>query len=145
MTNQTKIFTTILVGVMLLASVFLTAYNTVEMADETSIDERIYELRIYTTHPGKLDDLNERFSNHTLQLFAKHGMVNIGYWIPVDQQNTLIYVLSHESREAAEQSWNGFRNDPQWQRAYEESHEDGVIVSKIESIFMKAAPYSQIR
>ena len=72
-------------------------------------------------------------------------MVNVGYWIPVDQENTLIYVLSHNSRESAENSWEAFRNDPEWQRVYEESHANGVIVSEVESIFMKAAPYSQIR
>ncbi len=118
-------------------------YETVEMKVE--VNERIYELRIYTTNPGKLESLHVRFKNHTLQLFAKHGMVNVGYWIPVDQENTLIYVLSHNSRESAENSWEAFRNDPEWQRVYEESHANGVIVSEVESIFMKAAPYSQIR
>tara|TARA_R100001143_G_C3361345_1_gene136836 strand:- start:7244 stop:7678 length:435 start_codon:yes stop_codon:yes gene_type:complete len=110
-----------------------------------STDDRIYELRTYVTHPGKLDDLHKRFSNHTLQLFARHGMVNVGYWIPVDQENTLIYILSHKSRESAEASWDSFINDPEWRQVYEESHADGPIVKEIESVFMKGAPYSQIR
>lgn len=113
--------------------------------DVTVTEDRVYELRTYTTHPGKLDDLHERFKNHTVQLFAKHGMVNVGYWVPVDQDNTLIYILSHNSREAAEESWDGFRNDPDWQEAFEASREDGPIVSNVESVFMKATPYSQIR
>jgi len=111
----------------------------------TLSDDRIYELRTYTTHPGKLDELHKRFQNHTVQLFAKHGMVNVGYWTPVDQENTLIYILSHNSKEAAEKSWDNFVNDPVWQEAYQESRADGPLVQNVESVFMKATPYSQIR
>lgn len=117
-------------------------------AEAEIAEDRIYEMRIYTTHPGKLDDLHTRFEDHTLQLFAKHGMVNVGYWVPEDPErrdNTLIYILSHNSQEAAQESWEGFRNDPDWQAAYAASREDGPIVNNVESIFMKATTYSQIR
>lgn len=120
--------------------------GSLESADEAAVpDDRIYELRTYTTHPGKLDDLHERFENHTIRLFAKQGMVSVGYWVPEDEDNTLIYILSHDSRAAAEESWEAFQNDPDWQAAYEASRADGPIVSNVESIFMKATPYSQIR
>ena len=33
----------------------------------------IYELRIYECVPGKLPDLNKRFSTITLNLWEKHG------------------------------------------------------------------------
>lgn len=137
---------------VLLVTLFLAfslSFSVVE--DDVFIDEvlgsedRIYELRTYVTHPGKLDDLHERFTNHTLQLFSRHGMVNVGYWVPVNQENTLIYILSHNSREAAEKSWDSFRNDPEWQQAFEASRANGPIVKEVESVFMKAAPYSQIR
>lgn len=113
--------------------------------DVEVIEDRIYELRTYVTHPGKLDDLHERFANHTVKLFFRHGMVNVGYWVPVNQENTLIYILSHNSQEAAEKSWDSFVNDPEWRQAYEASRADGPIVKEVESVFMKAAPYSQIR
>src|SRR5690625_6706945 len=72
-------------------------------------------MRIYTTHEGKLDALNERFTNHTADFFEQYGMRNVGYWVPTDPEksgNTLIYILEHESREAAAKSWEGFVNDP---------------------------------
>ena len=65
----------------------------------------------------KLPALLTRFRDHTTKLFEKHGMTNIGYWVPTDGErakNTLIYVLAHESRAAAEKSWDGFRTDPEW-------------------------------
>ena len=111
-------------------------------------DARVFELRTYTTHPGKLPDLNARFRDHTARLFERHGMTNIGYWTPKDapeSENTLIYVLAHESRAAATKSWDGFRDDPEWQKVYEESRAEGPIVSNVESVFMSATDYSPMK
>ena len=69
--------------------------------------DRVYELRTYTAPEGKLDDLLARFRNHTMRIFEKHGMANVGYWLPQDEtlrRNTLVYLISHPSREAADQS-----------------------------------------
>lgn len=116
---------------------------------ETAVsDSKVYELRTYTTHEGKLDDLHERFENHTMAFFEEHGMTNIGYWSPEDPElrdNTLIYLLSHNSREAAEASWDAFRANPGWQEVYEASRADGPIVETVESIFMKSTSYSQMK
>jgi hypothetical protein len=113
---------------------------------DTSLDNhKIYELRTYTTHDGKLDDLHARFANHTMDLFEKHGMENIGYWTPMDMENTLIYIIAHDSREAAEASWDGFRNDPTWQEAYQASREDGPIVENVESVFMTSTEFSPMK
>lgn len=109
---------------------------------------RVFEIRTYTTLDGRLDALHARFRDHTTKLFKKHGMTNIGYWTPQDaplSQNTLIYVLAHASREAAKKSWDGFRNDPEWKKARDESEASGKIVSKVESVFMDATDYSPMK
>lgn len=106
---------------------------------------KVYELRTYTTHEGKLDDLHKRFAEHTMALFEKHGMENIGYWTPTDMPNTLIYIIAHESREAAEKSWESFRNDPDWQKAYEASRRDGPVVEKVVSVFMTSTDFSPMK
>src|SRR5262245_27089981 len=65
---------------------------------------RVFEVRTYYTHPGKMPDLHKRFREHTTKLFEKHGMANIGYWTPVDGENAeniLYYVLAHENVDAA--------------------------------------------
>ncbi len=111
-------------------------------------DTHVFELRTYTTHPGRLDALVRRFRDHTVRLFEKHGMVNIGYWLPQDEplsENTLIYVLSHESREAATESWSAFRSDPEWNAARDASQADGPIVVGVESVFMDPTDFSAIR
>ena len=110
-------------------------------------DARVYELRIYTCNEGKLDALLARFRDHTCRLFEKHGMVNVGYWVPVDEENgsktTLIYVLEHKSRDAAKASFKAFGADPEWQAARKASEEGGKILAKPpESVFMTPTDYS---
>jgi hypothetical protein len=39
---------------------------------------RVFEIRTYTAPEGKLDALHARFRDHTLRIFAKHGMTSIG-------------------------------------------------------------------
>jgi NIPSNAP protein len=106
-------------------------------------DTRCYEMRVYYAAPGKLDELHARFRNHTCKLFEKHGMVNLGYWAPLDNpENKLIYVLAYPSREAREKSWHDFNGDPDWQAAYKASEVNGKLVAKVDTHFMTATDYS---
>ena len=117
---------------------------TMVVAQEKKMS-RVYELRTYTTHPGRLNALNTRFRDHTLKLFEKHGMKNEMYWIPTDpvrRENTLIYIVSHDSEEAAKKSWEAFRTDPDWIKARDASEADGKIVLKVEAVFMSLADFS---
>jgi len=115
---------------------------------EAQTTERVFELRTYTTAPGRLDALHARFADHTLALFEHHGMTNVGYFVPQDSplaENTLIYVLAHDSREAAKASWAAFVADPKWLKAREASISDGPIVTKVDSVFMDATDYSMMQ
>lgn len=109
---------------------------------------RVFEIRTYYTLPGRLPNLLARFRNHTVKLFEKHGMTNVGYWVPADapgSENTLIYVLAYPSREAAKKSWDGFRSDPEWLKARAESEKDGKIVDRVESVYMNPVDFSALR
>jgi hypothetical protein len=109
---------------------------------------RVFEIRTYYTLPGRLDALNQRFRNHTLKLFEKHGMTNIGYWVPQDspaRENTLIYVIAHASREQAKANWAAFVADPEWKKVAEDSQKDGKIIDRIESVFVDATDYSPLK
>ena len=125
---------------LLLATLLMTMTMTAE--------NRVFEMRTYTTVDGRLDALLARFRDHTIQLFEKHGMTNIGYWVPQDaplSKNTLVYVLAYPSREAAKKSWDAFRTDPVWQKAQKESEVSGKIVDHVVSVFMDPADFSKIK
>jgi hypothetical protein len=109
---------------------------------------KVFEIRTYHTFPGRLDALHKRFREHTLKMFEKHGMTNVGYWVPQDSPasgTTLIYVISHASREAAKANWAAFGSDPVWKKISEASQVDGKIVERVESVFMDATDYSPIQ
>lgn len=106
-------------------------------------DSRLFELRTYYANEGKLDALHARFRDHTVKLFEKHGMENIGYWVPGENKNnSLTYVLAYPSRKARDKAWKGFLNDPDWKAAYKASTAKGKLVKKIDRVFMKATDYS---
>ncbi|MDE0106066.1 MAG: NIPSNAP family protein [Bryobacterales bacterium] len=109
---------------------------------------RVYEMRIYKAAEGKLPDLLARFRNHTNYLFVKHGMKLIGYWTPTEGEgagNTLVYILAHDSREKAKESWAAFANDPAWKAAAAESRKDGRLVAGIENQWLKATDFSPLQ
>lgn len=115
------------------------------VAEPARADERVFELRTYTTHPGRLDALHKRFREHTNRIFVKHGMSLIGYWTPSEGPtagNTLVYILAYPSMAAREASWKAFREDPEWKKAQAESEADGKIVSNVESVFLTPTDYS---
>jgi len=108
----------------------------------------VFEIRTYTAEPGKLDALHARFRDHTVQIFKKHSMTSVGYFAPQDDplsKNTLIYVLSFPSRDAAKKSWDEFRNDPEWQKVAKESEANGKLVTKVDSVFADPTDYSPMK
>ncbi len=113
-------------------------------------EPRAFELRTYKCEAGRLPNLNARFRDHTVRLFAKYGMTNFGYWTPMDQaqgsEDTLIYLLAHKSKEAAAASFKGFRDDPEWNTARKasEAKAGGSLTAKdgVQSVFMRPTDYS---
>jgi hypothetical protein len=105
----------------------------------------VYELRIYHAADGKLDALLARFRDHTLKIFAKHHMRSVAYWTPTDdpaKTNTFIYILEHPSREAAAANWKSFEDDEEWKSVKAKSEENGKLVDKVDSTYMKLTDFS---
>ncbi len=109
----------------------------------------MFELRTYHTNDGKLADLHTRFRDHTCALLKKHGAELIGFWTPLDEKDgkgsKLVYLVAFPDREAAQKTWKAFHDDPEWKRVYEESHRNGVLVKKVESVFLEPTDYSAMK
>ena len=123
-------------------------YSSTPAQAQAQAGGKVYELRTYTAPDGKLPLLQKRFRDHTMRIFEKHGMKNVGYWVPQDtpaKDNTLIYVISHASRDAAKKSWADFGADPEWKKVAAESQVDGRIVAGVVSVYMDATDYSPIK
>jgi hypothetical protein len=132
--------------VLFLAFLTLISLAIPASADERHRDATLYELRIYHPAPRKAEELNTRFREHTVEFFRKHGMVNVGYWneqaTPEAPEGRLIYVLAYPSRSAREASWEAFRADPEWQAVKARSEAGGILVTRVESVYMNLTDYS---
>ena len=115
--------------------------------EKKKMDDRVFEMRTYYAAPGKMKALHARFRDHTLGLFQKHGMTNVGYWSPADAKEAekkMVYILAYPSK-AADKSWDAFRKDPVWLEAKADSEKDGTLVDKVESVFLNPTDYSPLK
>ena len=109
---------------------------------------KVWELRTYTAAPGKFDALNTRFRDHTLRLFAKHGVSNITYLTPTEGPmvgNTIIYTIPFASRAVADKFWVDFQADPEWVKAKAASEANGPLTTKVDRVWLKATDWSQVK
>ena len=111
-------------------------------------NQKVFELRTYQATPGNLDNLHARFRDHTMRIFRKHGMEIVGFWSPTSEEerdDILVYLLAHDSQEAANASWQAFGADPEWDRVAEESNRNGQILAGVERKYMVATDYSPMK
>jgi hypothetical protein len=109
---------------------------------------RVFELRTYTANPGKFDAMKARFRDHILPLFKKHNLTVVGFWTYADppaSENTLVYVLAHDSREAAKKNWAAFSADPTRKQVWAETEKDGPINMKVESVYLNPTEFSPVK
>jgi hypothetical protein len=109
---------------------------------------RVFELRTYTAHPGKLEAMKARFKAHVVPMFNKHGMKVVGFWTAADaplSENTLVYVLAHQDREAAKKNWASFQADPEKGRVWAETEKEGPINLKVVSMYLNPVDFSPIK
>ena len=134
-------------------SVLLTATDYSPIITPTVAGEQIFELRTYTASAGNLGNLNARFRNHTCKLFEKHGITNVVYWNPLEGQpgagETLVYLISHKSVDAAAASFAAFRADPAWLSARAASEENAggslTVPNGVKSELLQATDYSPMQ
>lgn len=126
-----------------MAVILLTLSIMTNGSSQASSLDGAYEMRVYYAAPGKLNALIKRFQDHTTALFEKHGMINVGYWLPVNNtENKLIYILKYPTFEAKVETWKNFMADPEWIDVKAKSEATGKLVDKVESTMMASAPFS---
>jgi hypothetical protein len=104
----------------------------------------IYEYRVYEAHPGKMAALHARFRDHTLKLFEKHGIGNVGYWTSGagEYSDRLVYMLAFEDAGHWERAWAAFDSDPEWLRVLAESETEGPLVARVFNSLLRPTDYS---
>ena len=107
--------------------------------------KKIFELRTYHLHPGKVEAINARFRDYTRELFSRYDMTNVMYWYTIEKDGTqpkLVYLLAHKSEKRAQYAFSRFAEDADWNKVRDASEMDGAIVEKIDSKYLKALSFS---
>ncbi len=120
------------------------------LAEQQRAASQVYELRVYTTLPGKRQALEDRFRDHTSKMFERAGMTNVGYWNAATGDNaeeTFIYLLAYPSREARDQSWEelGTYEDFQEIIIAVERDDERKLIENIEARILEPTSYSDLR
>jgi hypothetical protein len=122
--------------------------TSVSAVATTSQPTQVFELRIYTATEGKMELLHKRFRDHTLRLFEKYGIKNIGHWTASDEreQKRLYYLVAYPDRASREKMLiNGVAVDPEFRKAVSESEKEGKLATKIESVVLYPTDYSPLK
>lgn len=102
----------------------------------------IYELRIYYIHQGKMQEIQARFRDRTLQILANHGMKVTEFWEDANEENNrLYYVMEHSDIETRNQSFENFHNDPEWLELKRVTEQNGPLVEKIDIVYLRTVPF----
>ena len=109
---------------------------------------QLYELRVYTAAPGKMDSLHRRFRDHTLRLFEKHGIKSVGYWTSTNdqKQECLYYIVAYPDEASRDKMLiKGIAADPEFRQVVAESEKDGKLTTKIDSVLLTPTDYSALK
>ena len=124
----------------------LTTARWMHVTQVRADSNRVFEMHVYHTVPGKAQALESRFRGTTSKLLAKHGLNIVGYWVAEDTpgwDNAFIFIVAHSSREEAKKNWDAMRADPDFQELIRENSEPATkLVEKIDVIYMRPTDFS---
>ena len=78
---------------------------------------RVFELMVYHTIPGKVPALESIFRDLS-KLQTAHGLDVVGYWIPNEApdnpawKDTFVYLVAQPSMDEAKKNWDALHADP---------------------------------
>ncbi len=106
----------------------------------------IYEYRAYYANPGRMPDIQKRFADVTMRLFAKHGIKVVGFWEPViGESNELVYICAFDDLAHRQRAWDAFQADPEWQAARKASEMNGPLLQRVVNKIWKPTSFSPIQ
>ena len=107
----------------------------------------IYQLRIFTDHPGRVDAHVNRFRDHTCRLLEKHGIKVIGCWVTAtaDHSDQVVFMTAHDSYEAMRAAQTAFASDPEQNAMVLDSEKDGPIIEHSDNWYLRPTDFSPLR
>lgn len=112
----------------------------------TAAKPRVFDVRIYSILPGKLDAFRTRWRDHAVPIYERHGLHSLGWWVAdkkdAEEHDQFVCLLAGESAEAIQNSIGAFHKDPEWQRIEKETEKDGKLRSGVQAFKLASADFS---
>jgi hypothetical protein len=125
-----------------------TAYSPDPFAFPRAEQRGVYEERVYRGITSRTTArVNQRFAEHTVRLFRKHGITPVAFWnviIGADQPS-IYYLVRYDDLAQRQPAWAAFRGDPDWQKAYTESEQNGPLLLRITSTLLMPTGFSPLQ
>lgn len=111
---------------------------------------RVFELMIYHTVPGRVPALESIFRD-LAKLQAKYNLKVVGYWVPNEDpawKDTFVYLVVHPSRKEAEANWHALHADAEF-LPYRKSAEP--LIEKVngdfnvDEVYMRPTDFSAMK
>jgi NIPSNAP len=111
---------------------------------------RVFELLVYHTLPGKVPALESIFRD-VAKLQDKHGLNVVGYWVPNEDPawaDTFIYIIAHPGRDEAKKNSQALHADPAFPEYRKQAIElvekvDGKY--RVDEVYMRPTDYSAMK
>jgi NIPSNAP protein len=132
-------------GLLSFAAGSLVTARVTHMRQAKADSDHVFELRIYHAVPGKLQTMESRFRDKTSKILARHNLNVVGYWTADEaSNNSFIFLLAHESREAAKNNWDAMRSDPEFQEIVKSEQADNTL-EKADILYMRPTDFSAMK
>jgi hypothetical protein len=126
------------------------AAHWVHVKEVRAGSNRVFELMVYHTAPGKVPELESIFQDVS-KLQAKHDLNVVGYWVPDEDspwKNTFVYLVAQASKADAKTHWDALHADPAfppYRKAAAPLIEQVNGEYNVEEVFMRPADFSAMK
>jgi hypothetical protein len=110
---------------------------------------RVFDLRIYSVLPGKLEAFRNRWRDFAVPIYERHGLHSVGWWVAgqkdAEGNDQFVCLLAGESRASIQNAIAEFHRDPEWIRVERETEAGGKLRAAVTAYQMVPTAISKLR
>jgi sugar lactone lactonase YvrE len=117
------------------------------IAGNSQRPSRTFDLRLYTRAPGKESVFRDRWDEHAVRIYKRHGMDSLGWWEATDTEHPGVFVtlFAHENLEAINRSIGQFHQDGEWIAIEKQSESNGPLRTGVTAYKLVPTSFSPIK
>lgn len=114
-----------------------------------SLKRRVFDLRLYSVLPGKLEAFRNRWRDFAVPIYDRHGLRSIGWWTAegkdAEGNDLFVCLLAGDGLAAIQKAIEDFHKDPEWRAVEKETEKDGKLRGKVEAFKLLPTDFSRLK